>query len=131
MWIRHKKRNKSLWILVIILLIAGFIWANDSGYINFSKTSDKEFRLDVLKNPEKYLGQDITLKSATVINSFMSGPIILENKEDGNNIEMSISYSEGFSPFCTLYDLEGQIKKSGTGYYFEAKEVVCLKKYNS
>jgi len=127
-----KKSNRWLIILVVVLiLLILIVVANSTPLIKMFNNSPKASTLDVITNPENYLNQNISLQNVFITFQIYDpftgseGYMIATTRGDGNWVYLPISYSD--SIVCTHYDLEGMVKKTSKGYFFEATRAICLK----
>ena len=147
-----KEMAQSIAVGVIVLVLAlGVFYFIFDPYFRNSVSNQFSFggadKLDVVKNPAKYEGKEITLKNAFIIDRFPNpitgesgGPVISVSESDGNYVDLHYYYYRDI--FCSNADLTGKVMNTvqapeglvpvnldgsprvGT-YYFNVTEVKC------
>lgn len=147
-----KEMVKSILVGVIALILAlGIFYFLFDPYFRSSVSNQFNFgganTLDVVKNPSKYEGREITLKNAFIIKRFpnpLTGEsakdVISVEESDGNYVDLQYYYYRTI--YCSHADLTGKVMstvqvqeglvpinldgtpRTGT-YYFNVTEVKC------
>ena len=147
-----KETIKSIFVGVIVLVLAlGLFYyifdpsfrANISSQFSFGGIN----KLDLVKNPAKYEGKEVTLKNAFIMKRFPN-PLTGESAKDVISVEESdghfvdLPYYYYRTIYCSHADLKGEVKNTvqqqeglvpvnadgttKTGkYYFDVSEVNC------
>lgn len=137
-------------VIVLVLALALFYFLFDPNFRS-SVSSQLSFggvdKLDLVKNPAKYDGKEVTLKNAFITTTFSNpvtgesgGTVISVEESDGNFVHLKYNYYRNV--YCSHADLTGKVMntiqapeglvpvnmngtpKAGT-YYFDVSEVKC------
>lgn len=138
----HKKKGQRivLWVVVIIFILLGFLWALDSRIIDFSKSSTTSNEAtpqqstyasvsikDLARNPENYIGQKVKISGTIAgwIFQFEDSETILATMFDSEGYKFNLGYN------CfeiDLRDYEADTKYTAKGIIMAPEE--CPKKDN-